>query len=133
MNSPCICTHLRLTARKISAIYDAALKPLGINIAQYSMLRIIGDRKDISLTELGILTELERSTVGRNVRVLERLGLVEAGRGELDQREASVSLTRSGRALMRKALPIWKACQQDISSRLGPSRIKALIAINQEI
>jgi DNA-binding MarR family transcriptional regulator len=117
----------------MSAIYDSALGPLGVNIAQYSLLRIIEDNKHVSLTDLGELTELERSTVGRNVRVLERMGLVKTVRGDHDQREARVSITASGKATMRKALPLWEACQEDVLSRLGSSRIRALIAVTQDV
>jgi hypothetical protein len=41
--------------------------PLGINIAQYSLLRMIQRRQAVSLTELGGIAELDRSTVGRNM------------------------------------------------------------------
>jgi DNA-binding MarR family transcriptional regulator len=129
MNTPCICTNLRLATRKLSAIYDAALEPLGINIAQYFLLRIINNHQAVSLTEVGRLAELDRSTIGRNVRVLERMGLVETGRSEADQREALVSLTRDGRDLMRKAVPIWESCQQSFVSRLGRDKIEALGAV----
>ena len=120
---------MRLATRKLSAIYDAALEPLGINIAQYFLLRTINNHQPVSLTEVGRLAELDRSTIGRSVRVLERMGLVETGRSEADQREALVSLTRDGRDLMRKALPIWESCQEGFVSRLGPDKIKALGAV----
>lgn len=126
MKTPCFCTNLRLATRKLSAIYDAALEPLGINIAQYYLLRTINEHQPVSLTELGRLTGLDRSTMGRNVRVLERIGLAETGRGEADQREAHVSLTRSGRNLLRKATPIWDKCQEDFVSRLGHDKVEAL-------
>ena len=126
MVSPCLCTNLRLATRKVSAIYDAALEPLGINIAQYSLLRVIGDHQPVSLTELARLAELERSTIGRNVRVLQRMGFVQAGRCETDQREALVLLTEAGQALMRQALPLWEACQRDLVSRLGSGTVGAL-------
>lgn len=126
MKTPCLCTNLRLATRKLSAIYDAALEPLGINIAQYHLIRTINEHQPISLTELGRLAELDRSTIGRNVRVLERIELVETGRGDADQREAQVSLSRSGRHLLRKATPIWERCQEEFISRLGHDKFDAL-------
>lgn len=126
MKTPCLCTNLRLATRKLTAIYDAALEPLGINIAQYFLLRAINEHQPASLTEVGRIADLDRSTIGRNVRVLERMGLVETGRGETDQREAQVLLTRSGRNLLRKATPVWERCQKDFVSRLGHDKIDAL-------
>src|SRR6478735_2001556 len=89
---PCHCLQLRKATRKIGARYDAALAPVGINIAQYSLLRTVAKRQPMSLTDLGRYLELDRSTIGRNVRVVEKLRLVEMGRGQ-DQREATVSLS----------------------------------------
>lgn len=107
-------------------IYDAALEPVGINIAQFFLLRTIRNKQPASLTEVGRLTELDRSTIGRNVRVLERRGLVRTGRGGADQREASVSLTREGGKLMREADLLWARCQEGLVSRLGGDKIEAL-------
>jgi DNA-binding MarR family transcriptional regulator len=126
MTIPCFCTNLRLATRRVSAIYDAALAPLGVNIAQYFLLRTLDDHMAMNLTELGQRAELDRSTVGRNVRVLERMGLAVSGRGDKDQREAVVSLTTSGSALVRDALPIWERCQQDMASRLGADKLGTL-------
>lgn len=124
--TPCFCTNLRLATRRLSAAYDAALGSLGINIGQFFLLQTIGAREAVSLTELGQLAELERSTVGRNVRVLERMGLVSTGRGEADQREAVVSLTQAGRERIRAALPIWEETQRTFATRLGAENVAAL-------
>ena len=114
MSSPCHCVQLRKATRKIGARYDAALEPLGINIAQFSLLRTVQRRQPISLTDLGRHLELDRSTMGRNVRVVEKLGLVELGRGK-DQREAMVSLSERGSEVLRAAEPLWERCQDEIA------------------
>ncbi len=79
MSAPCHCTRLRIATRKMTALYDTALAPTGINVAQFSILRTIERRQPVSLTELGRLLALDRSTMGRNVRVLEKQGLVALG------------------------------------------------------
>ena len=126
--TPCFCTNLRLAARRLTAVYDAALAPLGINIGQYFLMRTVGDRRSTSLTELGRSAELDRSTVGRNVRVLERLGLVEAARGTADHREALVCLTPAGVLLLQQAQPLWDDAQSVTASRLGDDKLVALQA-----
>ena len=133
MTTPCYCTNLRLAARKLSAIYDRALEPFGINIAQYFLLRTIRNKQPVSLTEVGLQTELDRSTVGRNVRVLERMGLVQTRRSETDQREAQVSLSNAGTALMRDAEPVWEGCQHRFVRRLGRDQVDALSALLEAI
>ncbi|MCW6509209.1 MarR family winged helix-turn-helix transcriptional regulator [Lichenifustis flavocetrariae] len=129
----CFCTNLRLATRRLTAVYDAALAPVGINIGQYFLLRKIRDRRSVSLTELGQLAELERSTVGRNARVLERMGLVVTARGESDQREALVSLTPAGHTLLKDAQPLWEGAQGATASRLGMANLSTLQTVLEAI
>ena len=98
-NDRCICIAVRKASRRLTARYDDALAPLGINLAQFSLLRNINRHGPVSLTRLGEITELDRSTLGRNVRVLERMNLC-APAVAPDKREASVTLSEDG---MRKA------------------------------
>jgi DNA-binding MarR family transcriptional regulator len=118
-NASCYCIVLRKASRRISALYDEALAPLGINITQFSALRNVSRNAPISLTDLGHEMELDRSTVGRNMKVLERMGLVAFGTGK-DHREAVLSLTSEGIALLQRAKPIWDDIQGQLESRLGP-------------
>lgn len=130
MITPCYCTGLRMATRKVGALYDAALEPLGINIAQFALLRNIERGQRVSLTELGRALALDRSTMGRNIRVVEKLGLVRTERGD-DQRESVVSLSEHGTAVLREAEPLWLECQGDIAKRIGPERLQTLREINQ--
>ncbi|GGF70363.1 MarR family transcriptional regulator [Azorhizobium oxalatiphilum] len=125
MSSSCYCTLLRMATRKLAGTYDAALAPAGINVAQFSLLRTVQRRQPVSLTELGRLAELDRSTIGRNVRVLEKMDLVSLTRGK-DQREAMVALSETGRETLDAAAPLWDACQTAVAERLGPQRSEAL-------
>ena len=128
MNSPCYCSTLRAAARKATALYDAALAPAGVNVAQFGLLRRIERRGSVSLTELGRLAELDRSTVGRNARVLERLGLVRLA-ATRDQREAAVSLTEKGAETLRLARPMWEDAQLRIEAALGAGGAETLRAL----
>ena len=124
-NSSCYCILLRKASRRLSALYDEALAPFGINIGQFSLMRNISRRQPVSLTDLGVLMELDRSTVGRNARVLERSGLVEAVSGD-DQREALLQLTQKGRVLLDHATPVWDGVQTRLDERLGDASAGAL-------
>lgn len=126
----CHCILLRKAARKVSSYYDDALAPLGVNIAQFSLLRNLARSQPVSLTDLAARVELDRSTVGRNVKVLQRMGLVKIGHGE-DQREAVLTLSVGGRALLDQGAPLWDGVQEDIDRRLGAdgsTQLQALLA-----
>lgn len=117
---------LREAARKVSSIYDEALSPLGINVAQFSLLSRIGRLQPVSMSDLARSVQLDRSTIGRNVRVIERMGLVVTRRSETDQREATISLSTAGTELLQQAGPVWDECQKAMEARLGPVKITAL-------
>lgn len=118
MTPECYCTALRLAARKLTAVYDETLAPANISVAQYSLLRRIERAGTLSLTELGRRTGLDRSTIGRNVKVLERMGLIEDAPGH-DGREACVALTPTGQMTLNAAEPLWKQAQQQIETAIG--------------
>ena len=130
--STCYCIILRKASRRVTALYDEALAPFGINIAQFSALRTIKRNAPISLTDLGHKMELDRSTVGRNMKVLERMGLVAFSTGE-DQREAVLSLTPEGATLVETARPIWDEIQERLENRLGPEHARQLSELLEAI
>ena len=118
MPRECYCAVLRAAARKMTAIYDAALAPVGIGVAQYSLLRTIERRGPLSLTELGRITEHDRSTIGRNVRLLQRMGLVGPA-DTADRRESRIALTGAGQETLARAEAPWAEAQRSIEARLG--------------
>lgn len=128
MARECYCAILRTAARKVTAVYDTALASLGVNLAQYSLLRTVERAAPLSLTRLGRLVELDRSTVGRNVRLLQRKGLVQMA-ASADQREATVALTEAGRSLLARAAPCWREAQARIEAKLGADagRLRTLL------
>jgi DNA-binding MarR family transcriptional regulator len=128
MASVCYCSSLRAAARKTTALYDAALAPVGINVAQFALLRRIERAQPVSLTEIGRLADLDRSTVGRNVKVVERLGLIRMAAAE-DQREAAVTLTPAGAETLLRAAPQWEEAQRYVEAALGTDGARALRAL----
>jgi DNA-binding MarR family transcriptional regulator len=116
----------------MTALYDAALGPAGIGLAQYSLMRRIQSARAVSLTELAHLAELDRSTVGRNVRVLERLGLVSETAAE-DQRETTVTLTEVGVETLRRARPLWDDAQRRVEAALGEAGAETLRTLAESL
>ncbi len=131
-SSECYCVLLRGASRRITAVYDAALAPVGISVAQFSLLRRIRRAQPVSLTELARLSELDRSTVGRNVRVLERMGLVVAHPAK-DQREAALALLPAGEKILADGAPLWDAAQAKVEAALGPAGVESLRALLRDL
>lgn len=131
-NDTCHCILLRKATRKVSSYYDEALAPLGVNIGQFSLLRNIRRMEPVSLTELANEVQLDRSTVGRNAKVLGRLELIAIGHGE-DQREAMLTIAEKGREILDKGALLWDGVQDDIEARLGREKARQLHELLAEL
>jgi len=114
----CYCTSLREATRRLTAVYDDTLAPTGVNVAQFSLLRTLERSGPLALTEFGRLTELDRSTIGRNVKVLERMGLVALRAGD-DRRESVAVLSKAGRRILASGAPLWEKAQNTVETKLG--------------
>jgi DNA-binding MarR family transcriptional regulator len=132
MGTACYCTSLRRATRKITELYDAALEPAGINVAQFGLLRRL-DRScatPLSIQELAERSELERSTVARNVRVLEKHGFVKLGGSNEDRRLSTVLLSGKGLDALEQGDPLWQNAQQQVEEMLGrqtASKLQSLL------
>ncbi|CAH0191094.1 DNA-binding MarR family transcriptional regulator [Pseudomonas frederiksbergensis] len=130
--SQCLCTNLRRAARGVSRHYDGALDGFGINVAQYSLLCNLQRLDQPSISTLAEAMGLDRSTLGRNLRVLEGEGLVTLIEGE-DMRNRIVLLTETGRERLAAALPAWEAAQQRLIDRLGAEKRETLLKLLDEL
>jgi len=112
---------LRQAALAATQIYDEALEPSGLKITMFRLLRRISEAGQPTISELARIVDLDRSTLGRNLRVLERSGHVQLAGGQ-DERSKIVSLTARGRNKLGKALPLWAKAQQSMQARLGAEK-----------
>ena len=116
MNSEsCICIDVRAAAQRLTAIYDQAMASSGLSVNQFSLLHLVYTLERPTLKVLASASGLDRSTLGRNVRVMEKLGFVTMHIGD-DARARHVRVTSKGRAAFKKE---W-----DAISELTPEIIK---------
>ena len=70
----CTCTTVRHAAQTLTAVYDRVLASSGLKITQYMLLRsILSGETEKSITELAQELGSDRSTTGRNLRVVALL------------------------------------------------------------
>ena len=122
----CICFNLRKAARAASRAYDEALAPAGIRNTQLSLLALLQGAGRLSVRELADLAVMERTTLTRNLKLLERDGLVQSAPGA-DRRQRILQLTAAGRRMLETALPLWRKAQRAESERLGKARKERLL------
>ncbi|MEZ5862226.1 MAG: MarR family winged helix-turn-helix transcriptional regulator [Geminicoccaceae bacterium] len=119
----CHCTNARRAARSLTEHYDAVLAPSGLKVTQFSLLRATGRLGRPSISALAAATGLDRSTLGRNLRVLERAGHVRLGPGR-DERTRLVEITEAGAAAVTAALPPWERTQAAITASVGAADLE---------
>jgi DNA-binding MarR family transcriptional regulator len=117
----CNCGALRKASRRMSQFYDSVLAPCGLKSTQFAMLTEI-DRHAAApptIRELAEALVMDQSTIGQNLRPLEREGLIALVQDEADRRSRRVKLTKAGRARVQAALPLWNTAQARFESGFG--------------
>ena len=130
-NGPCLCTALRQAALASTAHYDQVLAPSGLKVTMYRLLKNLHALDRPNISHLAERVGLDRSTLGRNVRVLERDGFV-ARVGSDDERERLIALTTKGRNALEQARPLWAKAQRQMARRLD-DRAAELLEILQQL
>ena len=120
----CACFNLRKTARLVAQIYDQQLRPFGLNNTKFTTLVATIMNAPISITDLAELLSTDRTTLTRNLKLLENDGLLTINPGN-DSRSRNVIATDKGRKLINKALPQWNVAQEKILKRFGKSNWKS--------
>jgi DNA-binding MarR family transcriptional regulator len=118
----CLCTGLRQAAFAATDIYDRALAPSGLKITMFRVVRRIAEAGRPSISELAKIVELDRSSLGRNLRVLEKDGLIRFVDNDRDERSKLVALTPAGTAALAKALPLWAKVQTRMNAMFGAQK-----------
>jgi len=122
----CVCFNLRKAARAMTQLYDDTLRPSGLRDTQFSLLTVIGAFGKLSITQLAEEAVMDRTTLTRNLDLLERDGLVRIQVGE-DARVREVELTPTAHKKLAAAFPYWEKAQARVTKKLGADRLEQLL------
>ena len=122
----CACNQLRRATRGVTQLYEAALLTSGLKVTQLPILVGLGHVGDLSVSTLADALALDRTTLTRNLKVLEARGLVRTSESEDDARVRMVSLTLEGSDVLSSALRRWEEMQRMVEKRFGRERLAAL-------
>jgi len=123
----CASFNLRKASRLMAQAYDRYLQPSGLNNTQFTLLAVASSRGPISITELAGVLGMDRTTLTRNLRLVEREGLLEVTAGR-DARTRDVRLTADGHEALKKAMPLWQAAQTRVVEAFGRAHWRELVA-----
>jgi DNA-binding MarR family transcriptional regulator len=130
--TPCACSRLRRASRAITQLYDDALKPAGLHVTQFSLLRTLQRNGTLRIGELAARTLLDRTALSRNLDPLVERRLVAVSPGR-DARTREVSLTRRGTSAIAAAQPHWERAQREVARHVGRDRLDALFGVLRDV
>jgi DNA-binding MarR family transcriptional regulator len=130
--SACNCLALRQAARHVSQIYDGYLASEGLRTTQYSILAKLNRLGPLSINELAKSMVMDRTTLGRAIRPLERDRLLAIGAGD-DGRTRSLQLTTAGQARLKAAAAKWREAQKEFERSFGADDAADLRVVLQRV
>ena len=122
----CTCSELRKAARAITLLYDNAFKSTGLLSTQFNVLQAIYEIDSIRITDLANKLGMDRTTLTRNLSVLERHGFIEISQGK-DHRTRIVTATQKGQVAVSKTILMWSEIQCKVKQKLGENSWRELM------
>ncbi|MBI3513638.1 MAG: winged helix-turn-helix transcriptional regulator [Proteobacteria bacterium] len=115
----CACQRLRQTTRRVTQLYEHHLAPVGLTSNQFSALATLHAMDGASMGALAEQLVTDPTTLTRTLGPLTAAGYVRLSEGGADRRRREVRLTPQGRAVFRRAVPLWRTAQQQLRAALG--------------
>ena len=119
---PCHCLRLRRAGNKLTEIYNAHLAECGLTSSQFSLLLQIRQNEPINTSKLAEIMSLDRTTLVRSLKSLEKEEYITFSRGK--GRERPISLTKSGKEKQAQAMILWEKAQDQFEKALGNSKME---------
>ena len=123
----CVCFNLRWVTRAVTQFYDAEMRRHGIRPTQGTILASLKTKDSWNMAELSDWLGMERTTLVRNLRPLQRDGLVQISGGGRGNR-VELAITAKGRKQIEKLTPAWKSAQRAVVKTLGEKRWSAILS-----
>ena len=128
----CLAVRVRLLSRTITAIYDDALRPLGLTAGQLNVLVVIANRGPASPGDIARRLNMEKSTVSRNLARMRDNEWITVTAGESGHQQR-LTLNRRGKALHERALPAWEEAQTQAKALLGQRGADSIRSIGNTV
>ncbi len=122
----CLCLHVQRAARALARRFDEALGPLDLTNGQFSLMMSLNRPEPPRLGAVATLLAMDRTTLTAALKPLERRGLVTIAPDPDDRRSRLLGLTPKGRALLARAVPVWRTAHSAVEGLLPDSDVEGL-------
>ena len=127
----CVCFNLRKAARAVTKLFDEGLQPTGLRSTQFVTLLTVHLRQPVSLPVLAEELVIDRSTLTRNLAVLQKTGLLESSSPK-GKRNRVFRLTDDGIQALTEGIPLWEKAQSRFLTEFGPAKWGDTLAVLSE-
>jgi DNA-binding MarR family transcriptional regulator len=127
MGRVCMCFNIRKSTRLLTAHYDRVMNPAGLKATQFSLLMTVLFKDSANVSQLANILGMDRTTLSRNVRLLEKKGLIIVSAGE-DRRQQLIALTDLGREAIDQAMPFWEKAQAEVVATFGEEWVQGFLS-----
>lgn len=114
-------------AQLIAARFGDDLKPHDVNLQAWRILAALSQAEHQSVSELADHTGAELSYVSRSVVQMQERGLVERNASPSDKRTVRVSLTKSGKELVRGLAPKGQRIERASVAEVSEADLKTTL------
>jgi len=122
----CVSNNLHQTARAVTRIYSEEMRPSGLKRSQFAILGYLGKTGTRNISDLANILYMERTTLTRNLKPLEKAGYITISISASDARSREISLTREGKSKFLEARKLWRKAQNRVLETFGTQQWIAL-------
>ena len=123
----CMLLNTRMAARAVTRRVDRKLRPYGITGAQFTILGSLRNHPGRSVTEMADAIAMDRTTLSRNLDLLERKGLVSASAASRGNGRIG-AVTDAGSKVIDEVVPEWRKAQAELRDLLSDPDFDTIIA-----
>ncbi len=118
--------RLTLAARKNQQYFERNLAKLGLTRQMWAILISVGTR-DITLPgEIAQYIGVNRTSVSRSLRQMEKKKFLRRSGGTDDRRTTNIHLTQAGKQALETSMPMAQAAQDNLRKRLSETEVNQL-------
>jgi len=125
----CIGNRLRCLSRIVDKDFRSSLKDFDITESQLSILFALTKLGRVEQGKIGEALVLERSTVSRNVKLLEKRGILTKS----TEYRPEIELTTKGHDLVQEIVPIWESLMDTFMEKLGNKGLDNLKSLENKL
>lgn len=118
----CIGLRLRRLSRIVDGYYRKNLIDYEITENQLTIIFLLSEMKKVVQGRIGKVLKLERSTVSRNIKLLEKKGLIK----RTPEYKPEIELTTKGKNIAIKLIPRWEKTMDELIAKLGDNGMQII-------